>query len=127
MDTENLVTGRATDSVRVRKDGLPRHRINSDANDGRRDRVGQEGSSGTGKTGGGAGSRVVFVGLEILEMSGIQDGAHGKRTVEIRFVGAAQRQTTNEHGPGVARIEVVGLFCRYSDDVGGAGSTDNVN
>src|SRR5437870_4014240 len=69
--------------------------------------------------GGRAGGGVAFVSLEILKMRGIKDGADGKRTVEIRCV-APLRQSANEHGPGIAGIEIVRRGRRNGDNVGSA-------
>ena len=60
-------------------------------------------------------------------MLGIKDGAYGKRTIEIRLVGAAQRQAADEHSSGIARIEIVGIGCRYGDNIGGARGASNVD
>ena len=60
-------------------------------------------------------------------MCGIKNGADGKGPVEISFVGGPWRQSANEHGPGTAGIEIVGLFCRYGDDIRSAGGADNID
>jgi len=60
--------------------------------------VGQKWSSRTGDTAGGASGGIVFIGLEILKVSGIENLADGKRSVEIGFVRASCGQTADEHG-----------------------------
>jgi len=52
---------------------------------------------------------IVFIGLEILKVSGIENLADGKRSVEIGFVRASCGQTADEHGARIAGIEIVSV------------------
>src|SRR6266403_1393477 len=121
IDKRNLA-GRG---VGVGESGAPRDWIDGNAYNRGGDGVGQKWSSGTGDTAGGASGGIVFIGLEILKVSGIENLADGKRSVEIGFVRASRGQAADEHGARIAGIEIVSGRGRYGDNVGGARSAGN--
>ena len=58
-------------------------------------------------------------------MSGIENLADRKRSVEIGFVRASRGQAADEHGARIAGIEIVSGGGRYGDNVGGARGAGN--
>src|SRR6266550_2456746 len=121
IDERNLA-GRG---IAVGENGAPRDWIDGNSHDRGRNGVGQKWTPRTGDTAGGASGGIVFVGLEILKMSGIENLADRKRSVEIGFVCASRGQAADEHGARIAGIEIVSGGGRYGDNVGGARGAGN--
>src|SRR6267154_2003188 len=115
----NLAEG----GVGVGEDRSSGNGIERDADNRRGDGVSQKWSSKAGFADSGAGAGIVWSGLEILKVSGVEDLADGKRPVEIAF---SHGQSADEHSARIAWIEIVVLFRRNGDSVGGASGANNV-